>query len=77
MHWLLCHYQWDDSLLILDILFSHHCVGFARASLTICKDADVVSFESMKQHFLSDVFVHAHLGGIIDILWLGSEINIL
>ncbi|MEQ2210855.1 hypothetical protein XENOCAPTIV_020576, partial [Xenoophorus captivus] len=49
---------------------------FASTCLTICKDADVVSFEGMKQHFLSDVFVHTHLGGIIDILGLGIEINI-
>lgn len=68
-------YQGNDSLLILDILFPHHGVGLASACLAISKDADIVSLESVQQHFLSDVFVHSHLRGIIDVLGLWTEIN--
>lgn len=68
-------YQRDDPLLILHILFPHHGVGLASARLAVSKDAHVVSLEGVQQHFLSDVFVHLHLRGIIDVLWLQTEIN--
>lgn len=70
-----CQYQGNNSLLILHILFPHHGVGLACTRLTICKDADVVAFKGMKQHFLSDVFVHLLLRCIIDIFGLWTEIN--
>lgn len=66
-------YQWNDSLLVLHILLAHHCVGLSSACLTVRKNADVVAFECVEQHLLSNIFVHSHLRGIIDVLGLWTE----
>lgn len=66
-------YQGNNSLLVLHILFPHHGVGLASTRLTISKDADIVAFKGVKQHFLSDVFVHLLLRCIIDVLGLWTE----
>lgn len=70
-------YQGNDSLLILDVLFAHHGVGLASARLSVGKDADVVALEGVQQHFLSDIFVHAHLGGVVDVLGLWDPESII
>lgn len=69
---LLCHYQRYNSLLVF-LLSSHHGVAFARSRLTVCKYAHVVALKGMKQHLLSDVLVHLHLGRIVDVLRLQSK----
>lgn len=63
------YYQRYDPLLIL-LLSSHHSVAFAGSCLSVCKYAHVVAFEGVKQHLLSDVLVHLHLGRIVDVLRL-------
>lgn len=68
-------YQWNDALLVLDILLPHHCVRLASACLTVGKDADVVSFKGVEQHFFSNIFVNLHLRGVIDILRLRKNIK--
>lgn len=60
-------YQRYYALLVF-LLFAHHGVGFSRTGLAICEDADVVAFECVKQHFLSNVLVD---------LFLASEVHIL
>lgn len=66
------YYQRYDSLLVL-LLSAHHGVAFARSRLAICKYAHVVAFKGVKQHLLSDVLVHLHLGRIVDVLRLQTE----
>lgn len=70
-----CLYQGNDPLLILNILFPHHGVRLASTCLAISKDADIVALKCMEQHFFSNVFVHSHLRGIIDIfrLWTRDQ----
>lgn len=81
LFWILCliiaqkcilHYQRYNSLLVL-LLSSHHGVAFARSRLAVCKYAHVVAFKGVKQHLLSDVLVHLHLGCIVDVLRLQTE----
>lgn len=72
------YYQRYDSLLVF-LLSAHHGVAFACSSLAICKYTHVVAFKGVKQHLLSDVLVHLHLGRIVDVLRLqtcGAEIHI-
>lgn len=68
---ILC-YQRYNSLLVL-LLSSHHGVAFPRSCLAVCKYAHIVAFKGMKQHLLSDVLVHLHLGCIVAVLRLQTE----
>lgn len=65
-------YQWYYPLLVF-LLFAHHGVGFSCSGLTIRKDANIVAFECVKQHFLADVLVHLFLAGVVNILWLQQK----
>lgn len=67
-------YQRYYALLVF-LLFSHHGVGFSRPGLAIREDADVVAFECVKQHLLSDVHVDLFLAGIVHILRLKQKKN--
>lgn len=62
-------YQRYDPLLVF-LLPPHHGVAFARSRLTVRKYAHIVSLEGVKQHLFSNVLVHLHLGGIVDVLGL-------
>lgn len=62
-------YQRYYALLVF-LLFAHHGVGFSRSGLAVRKDADIVAFECVKQHFLANVLVHLFLTGVVNILWL-------
>lgn len=66
------YYQRYNSLLVF-LLSSHHGVAFARSCLAVCKYAYIVAFKGMKQHLLSNVLVHLHLGRIIDVLRLQTK----
>lgn len=66
------YYQRYDSLLVF-LLPTHHGVAFARSGLSICKYAHVVAFKGVKQHLLSNVPVHLHLGRIVDVLRLHTR----
>lgn len=66
------HYQRYDPLLVL-LLPPHHGVALACSCLTVCKYAHIVSLKGVKQHLLSDVLVHLHLGRIVDVFRLRSE----
>lgn len=65
---ILCYQRYNPLLVLL--LSSHHGVAFARSRLSVCKYAHVVAFKGVKQHLLSDVLVHLHLGRIVDVLRL-------
>lgn len=65
-------YQGYNALLVF-LLFAHHGVGFSSAGLAVRKDADIVAFKRVKQHFLTDVLVNLFLTGKVDILWLKQK----
>lgn len=55
------------------LLPPHHGVGFPSPSLPIGKDAHVVAFKGMEQHFFSNVQVHLLLRCKLGVLGLGEK----
>lgn len=55
------------------LLSPHHSIGFSSPGLPIGKNAHVVAFKSMEEHFLSNVPIHLFLRCKLGVLSLGEK----